>query len=159
MGMKILVVGIGNVLMKDDGIGVYLCGYLKKKRTLIEAEIMELGVEQWRLSCIACDFKNVVLVDAVDMGLNPGQCAVWEDVDFMDGKIFSFHSKSFLSELCIVRAIRKMPEKIYLFGIQPEEICWGRSLSPTLQNRFTFIAEKLVEFIDFLKKEKIYALH
>ncbi len=158
MDVKILVAGFGNILMKDDGMGVYLCRYLKKKK-IEGVEIQEFGVEDWRLSCVAFDFKHIVIVDAVDIGYMPGKCAVWEDVDFTDLCGFSLHHGYFISEMQFIRALKKLSEKIFFFGIQPEKIEWGIGLTERLNARFYSIAERLKIFIESLAKGEIYALH
>ncbi|MCM8825580.1 MAG: hydrogenase maturation protease [Candidatus Omnitrophica bacterium] len=149
MDVKILVAGLGNTLMKDDGIGVYLSRYLKTEK-IKGIQIQEIGVEDWRVPCIASGFKDVVLIDAVDMEALPGQIVVWEDVDFVEIAGISLHTMSFISELSLVRALKKLPKRIFLFGIQPEKIDWGIGLTDSLNNQFFSIAGRLKNFVESL---------
>lgn len=158
MDLKILIAGLGNILMKDDGIGVYLCRHLEQYK-MKGVEIKEFGVEDWKLACVASDYRDIVIVDAIDMDYEPGQCIVCEDVDFIAGSSVSMHYKGFISELSLIRITKKQPERIFLFGVQIEKIGWGTGLTPLLEKRFCFIAESLRNFIEFLVKGEIYALH
>ncbi|MCM8821938.1 MAG: hydrogenase maturation protease [Candidatus Omnitrophica bacterium] len=157
MGVEILVAGLGNILMMDDGIGIYLCRFIKEKKKGIE--IQEFGLEDWRLFSIVSNFKKVVIVDAVDMGLFPGECTVWEDVDFVRETGFSTHNGNFASELFLARTIKKLPENIFLFGIQPERVDCGIGLTNVLDKNFDFIAGRLMTFIEFLERGEKHALH
>jgi len=158
MDVNILIAGLGNILMKDDGIGVYLCRRLQEKR-IKNIEIQEIGVEDWRLLSIASGYRDIVIVDAVEMGLLPGECAVWEDVDFTDYPEHSLHNGRFISEFCFIRRLKQSRGSIFLFGIQPEAIGWGIGLGQTLDRNFDLITERLIRFIDVLVKGEIYALH
>lgn len=158
MDVKILVAGIGNILMKDDGIGIYLCQWLKNQN--IEGiEVQEFGLEIWRFLNIANNFARILIVDAVDMDLIPGSCGIFNNIDSVDSYGFSSHSQDIIAQFHMLQANRKTKADIFLFGIQPEKVEWGIGLSKKLNENFYTIAAKLQDFIKSLVKGEIYALH
>jgi hydrogenase maturation protease len=146
MGMSILVLGLGNVLMKDEGVGVHLCRYLKD-RNLPGVQVEEIGTEAWRLMDTVEDFACVILVDALDTGGRAGQVEIWKDFELSGGSGVSLHEADFVSEVCLAKKLTGRPEEFYLFGIQPGKVEWGLGLSDVLQKEFEDLARKLEQFV------------
>ncbi len=158
MDIKVLVAGMGNILMMDDGIGVYLSKHLKKFK-IQGIKSQYLGFQNLKLLDEGLRARYIVFVDAVDMKSQPGQCAVWEGVDLFQTNGITSHSEEFINWLLFLRVLKKIPGKVFLFGVQPAKIDWGIGLSDILENQFYSIAEKLKVFVESLVKGEKYALH
>lgn len=133
---RILFVGIGNLLKKDDGVGVYISSGIRKKPN-IEALTVEVSLENYigKINCIDPDI--LVLIDCVEMGSIPGTYRLMS-VSQIDDLTFNTHNISLkrLSEFF------KMP--VYLLGIQPGKIDFGENLSYLVNEE----AEKIINIIN-----------
>jgi hydrogenase maturation protease len=128
----ILVMGLGNVLFRDDGVGVHLVRLLRKdpipKIACAEVGTAVLG------SLSLLDWADKILaVDAMQAGGKPGTLYSFE-VGSGDHAGFqeSMHEKILLSAFKFVS--RKTPPAIQILGIEPETIAFGLDLSPAVQD-------------------------
>lgn len=69
---KLAVAGLGNLLLKDDGIGIYLIRALRKMKLPENLVLFEIGTAVFFLHSVALEYKNLLLVDAVRGGGKPG---------------------------------------------------------------------------------------
>lgn len=155
MDIKLLILGIGNTLRKDDGIGIYL---VKELENLIEREdvkIYEIGIETWRVLPIIKEerCRNVIIVDALSFNKIPGVVYIAKNPEILDISIFSLHEKNYLVEIGIENL--GFVENIYIFGVEPYQIEWGFGLSDVLRGKFDEILNKLLNFCNLIiEKEK-----
>ncbi len=140
MGINLMVAGIGNVLLQDEGIGVYLVRKLKKEISGIQT--VEIGTEMWKLSLICEKVKNLLIVDAVNYGEKPGSCYFFSEFEISDFS-FSLHDKNFLSEILILKKMKGYPKNFYIFGVEPFEIEWKEGLSDFMKGKFKEILKNL----------------
>jgi len=133
---RILFVGIGNLLKKDDGVGVYISSRIRKKSN-IEALTVEVSLENYIGKINSIDPDMLVLIDCVEMGSVPGTYKLLS-VSKIDDLTFNTHNISLkrLSEFF------KMP--VYLLGIQPEKIDFGENISYLVRVE----AEKIINIIN-----------
>jgi hydrogenase 3 maturation protease len=133
---RILFVGIGNLLKKDDGAGVYISSGITK-RTNIEALTVEVSLENYIGKISRIDPDILVLIDCVEMGSAPGTYRLMP-VSLIDDLTFNTHNISLkrLSEFF------SMP--VYLLGIQPEKIDFGENLSYLVKEE----ADKIINIIN-----------
>ncbi len=153
MGMKLLIAGIGNILMKDEGVGVYQARSFSKKK-IKGIEVVEIGTETWKIPLEAENFENLLIIDAVKFGNHPGTVYFIKNFELDDLPSFSLHQKDFIKELFLIKELKGKPENMYLFGIEPESIEWGIGLSPSLEKKFEEIQEKLERACFMILKEK-----
>ena len=133
---RILFVGIGNLLKKDDGVGVYISSRIRKKSN-IEALTVEVSLENYIGKINSIDPDILVLIDCVEMGSAPGTYKLLS-VRQIDDLTFNTHNISLkrLSEFF------KMP--VYLLGIQPEKIDFGENISYLVKEE----ADKIINTIN-----------
>lgn len=155
MGVKLIVLGVGNTLRTDDGIGIYLINELRNKFSdNPEIKIFEIGIEVWRIFPIIEEEKceNILIVDAIDLNFIPGFVYIAKNPDIFDFSLFSTHEKNYLGEIYLHEFKSK---NIYIFGVQPYSTDWGYKLSDELKEKFDLIFEKLFKFCEsIIKKEK-----
>ena len=147
MKRRVMVLGVGNLLLKDEGIGVHVISEMRKKALPSHVEIVDGGIAGLDLVHIFDDVDKLIVVDAVDAGSDPGAIFKFgpDDVKEMKNEKLSLHQVSLLEALKIAKAMGKCPDTT-IIGIQPEEICWDEELSPTLQ-------KKIPEIIEMVHKE------
>jgi hydrogenase maturation protease len=73
---RILILGIGNLLMGDEGVGVHAVRALQEEPLPAGAELVDGGTGGFHLLSYLSDYPTVILIDAVMDGRDPGRVAV-----------------------------------------------------------------------------------
>ena len=135
-----LVVGLGNPLMGDDGIGVTVARDLRFRRC-ISAPVIEAGTPGFGLIELLTDERPVVFIDAVDAGRTPGS-VFWVDPNEVAGETlrYSLHQVTLADVIDLLKATGAKAD-IKIIGIQPEKIGAGLDLSEALADRLPEIIE------------------
>lgn len=141
---NVLILGIGNCLMSDDGIGVHAARLLATDPPP-GATAIDMGTDFLSAVPMLEQFPKVLVIDAMDAGEPPGtlyQCraAAIE----MPGLGAGLHEMNLLSLLEFVDP-DKRPE-IHFLGVQPEVISLGLELSPCLAAVLPNVVKKAREF-------------
>ena len=124
-----LVVGLGNCLLRDDGIGVHAVRELARQHPEIPA--LEVGTDVFSAIGWLERARWVLAVDAMDAGGTPGTIYTCCGSDIAPPESpKSIHELGLLSVLEFI-ALHRRP-KIAVLGVQPEIVDYGLELSPTL---------------------------
>ena len=141
------VVGIGNVLLRDEGIGCHVVHALEGI-PLPDVEIIDGGTCPDVLQLLE-DADKLVIVDAVKGGGTPGQIYRFhlEDITLEQKPFLSLHDVGLVDSLMLMQLwhIIGIGEAV-IIGVEPREINWGLELSPELQ-------EKMPQIIDAILSE------
>ncbi len=145
---KTLVLGVGNTLMGDEGVGVHvierlLAGYKIPE----EVQVLDGGVLGMDLLYYLEGIENLLLVDAVEAHKEPGTIIRLENDEvpaFLSLKI-SPHQVGVPDMLAVAKIKDVYPKRLVLWGIQPEFLSMGLDLSPLISSKVDFLVEKLVE--------------
>ena len=131
----ILVLGIGNVLLTDEGVGIRVAEEMKKMKLPPEVEVMDGGVGGLNLQYCVEGRKKVIVVDAVKAGAPPGTLFRFTDKDLAakKGVMRSAHGIDFSDVVAIVNFLGTRPDEIVFLGIEPESLDAGMELSPNMQ--------------------------
>jgi hydrogenase maturation protease len=144
--MKTAVIGIGNLLFEDEGVGVHVANALGMRYSLSgDCVIIDGGTKGLELLPIIEEQDALVLVDAVDFGKEPGYIKVIEDSDmkaYLDLK-FSVHQIGIPDMLFAMEFKGIKPPKLCLVGIQPESL----ELKPSLTHKLAGKLDELVEIV------------
>lgn len=130
--MTTRVVGIGNPLRGDDGIGVAVIGLLEMMPLPDDVEVVDAGQAGLALVGLMEDVDKVVLVDAVDMGGMPGDVTAFhlEDVLIEEEETdCSIHHARTGTAIRLANALGCLPLDVTVIGIQPGQMNWGAGLS------------------------------
>lgn len=144
---RILILGLGNPILSDDGIGLLLTKNLEGKIPGVEcASITLAGLE---LLDILVGYDHVFLIDAATgTGGEPGELK-----EISDGKgalhLFTSHGANFFDILKLGRDMGlKMPEPAAVLGIEIGNATdFGTALSPALKSALPFLEEAIAERI------------
>jgi len=96
------------------------------------------------------DTEQVIIIDAVKMGMQPGTIKVFEtsDVEFtVLSKLFSLHGINLANVLELAELIGAIPDKITIVGVEPEQLQAGKGLSPAVADARTEIIDNLRSLI------------
>jgi hydrogenase maturation protease len=145
-----VVVGLGNPLMADDGIGPHL---LEKLSVIFrghpDIDLVDGSTGGMSLLHIIANRAKVILIDCASMGTIPGTIRRFTPDDVASAKSlshFTLHETDILGVLEISRRLSEYPDTVVIFGIEPALVEIGRTLSPELLARGH-------EFIEIISKE------
>jgi len=139
------VVGIGNALLRDEGIGCHVAHALEGI-LLPDVKIIDGGTCPEVLQFLE-DADKLVIVDAVKGGGTPGQIYRFhlEDITLEQKPFLSLHDVGLVDNLMLTQLWHNISEAV-IIGVEPREINWGLELSPELQ-------EKMPQIIDAILAE------
>ena len=128
------VVGIGNVLLRDEGIGCHVVGALEGI-PLPDVQVIDGGTCPDVLQLLE-DVDKLVIVDAVRGGGMPGQIYRFrpEDVTLEQKPLLSLHDMSLIDSLKLMQVRHNVGDAV-IIGVEPKDINCGLELSPELQER------------------------
>jgi hydrogenase maturation protease len=118
---KILVAGIGNVFLGDDGFGVAVADLMARRELPAGVEVVDFGIRGMDLAFAIQDgYDAVVLVDATPRGEPPGTLYVIEvDRDEEVEVALDTHGMDPLKVIGLVRALGGQPPPTYVVGCEP----------------------------------------
>ena len=136
LGDRIAVVGVGNLLIKDEGIGVHIAHALQQIDTPKNVKIIDGGTSP-DLPCSLKDIDKLIVIDAVKAGGQPGMIYRFHphDVIIESEKVISLHELGLEQSLRMMRLVGNEPKETVIIGIEPKEIDWGTELSIELQQK------------------------
>ena len=139
------VLGIGNVLLGDEGVGCHVVHALEGI-PLPDVKIIDGGTCPDAFQLLE-DADKLVIVDAVKGGGTPGQIYRFhlEDITLEQKPFLSLHDVGLVDNLMLMQLWRNIGEAV-IIGVEPREINWGLELSPELQ-------EKMPQIIDAILAE------
>jgi hydrogenase 3 maturation protease len=143
---KIAILGIGNDLRTDDGLGPYIVNTLKFDNPNVMIENVGSVPEAFSRPLAEFGAKCIIMVDAADMRKAPGHIELVTK-DRIGGISISTHSMplSFL----MMYLEQETGGKTILLGVQPKSIQFGEGLNPEIQE----IADNIISSFERLLKE------
>ena len=141
--MKTLIAGLGNQLMQDDGVGVYISDKIKADNNY---DVFNCGPDSFRILNHLNNHERVIIIDAIDVKIKPGTIiCLKEDGLFKFNDITrSMHQISALEAIKIMKKIDLQFAKVELFfiGIQIEEININKSITNSVKYSADIIIER-----------------
>ena len=143
--MRKFVLGIGNVLLGDEGVGCHVVHALEGI-PLPDVKIIDGGTCPDAFQLLE-DADKLVIVDAVKGGGTPGQIYRFhlEDITLEQKPFLSLHDMGLVDNLMLMQLWHNISEAV-IIGVEPREINWGLELSPELR-------EKMPQIIDAILSE------
>jgi hydrogenase maturation protease len=133
-GAGVLVVGLGNTLLSDDGVGIHVVRRLSSDPhapTFLQA--LDGGTLGFRLMEAVAQSDAALFIDAAELGQPPGTIRLFEqealDLYTRRGERVSAHEAGLVDLLTLARMDGWAPEHVAVLGIQPQRIDWGERLS------------------------------
>jgi hydrogenase maturation protease len=143
------VVGIGNILKTDEGIGVRVLQDLYKcAGEFPSIDFVDLGSGGMRLLHVIAHRKKAVIIDCAFMGKPAGTMSRFSPEQVTTQKLLaglSLHEGDVLSILALSRRLGEAPEEIVIFGIEPYSIEPGERLSTELEKNYYYYVSQIKE--------------
>lgn len=149
---QILVLGIGNTLLADDGVGVRVVESLRGDPDMAERRLIDGGVSSFfSLLSHLEDAQAMLVVDAADLEASAGTVSVFESGE-MDRFIRrtrgrSVHEIGLADLMDMARLHGCLPPQRALVCVQPERIDWGDALSPAVQAATPYVCRQVRELL------------
>ncbi|NWG01426.1 MAG: HyaD/HybD family hydrogenase maturation endopeptidase [Syntrophaceae bacterium] len=129
---KIVILGVGNLLLSDEGVGVHVAHELMKMNLPPEVSVVEGGTDGFGLLNIIMEANRLIVIDAVKGGAAPGSIYrfdIGEVRNCPSGFKTSVHQIGILEVLDLSELIGKTPYTTVI-GIEPKSLEMGMELSP-----------------------------
>jgi len=143
--MKVAVLGIGSP-HGDDQIGWLLLDELQKTTAHPDIHWEKVSAPVTSLVNQLSAFDHILAIDAADIGLAPGEYVFLEDAEnALDQKetVVSSHSMGLLESWKMAKALKMKLPRVSLFLVQLEQCEPMQAISPSLQNKFPDMLEKV----------------
>ncbi len=142
----LLVLGLGNTLLSDEGVGVHVINALSEANPP-NMTCLDGGTLSFTLADAIASHPNLIVVDASQLDANPGTMR-WFHGQAMDdlltrSKRRSVHEVGLCDLLAIATLTDNLPQQRALLAIQPEEIDWGPNCSRSLQTVIPTACEQI----------------
>ncbi|MDY6952982.1 MAG: HyaD/HybD family hydrogenase maturation endopeptidase [Thermodesulfobacteriota bacterium] len=143
-----MILGVGNVLLSDEGVGVHVANRLMEMEMPPGVEVIEGGTHGFRLMNIVTEADRLVVVDAVKGGASPGSIYRFDIKDapsYPSAFKTSVHQIGILEVIHLSELVGRIPETT-IIGVEPKSLAMGLELSSE-------VAEKLPKVIEMVLKE------
>jgi hydrogenase maturation protease len=142
-----VVIGVGNLLLKDEGVGVHALKALQEIDLPPQVRLIDAGTAPDIIAYTRGGDK-LVIIDAARAGGAPGTIYRFRPDDLAEDKGFltSVHELGVATNLKLMSLLGNQPRETVIIGIEPKEIDFGIELSAELQ-------QKLPEIVRVVLKE------
>jgi hydrogenase maturation protease len=147
--MRIVVLGVGNILLSDEGIGVRAIEELARRYELPpEVELIDGGTSAMELLDDLANCDLLIIADCVRAGRPPGNLLrlVDEEIPALFRTKLSPHQVGLPEVLGTLLITQEAPKRTVLFGVEPESLATAMELTPT-------VADRLPELVAALARE------
>lgn len=143
------IIGLGNPLMGDEGIGVLVAQALERGHDIPDGvDVIEMGTGGLAVVHEMAHRPKVVFVDCALMDEEPGTIRRFTPDEVVTRKVqprLSLHEGDLMQSIKLSRQLDECPEEIVIFGIQPQRVEMGAGLTPTLEQRLNEYAGLVLE--------------
>lgn len=149
--MKKLILGIGNTLNHDEGLGVHALEFLKKEFSdRSDIEIEDGGTLGLNLLPVVEGCSHLLILDTIDANKDAGALIEMQGKDipmFKEVKM-SDHQTTFQEVLGFAKIRGKLPKHLFLLGIQPADTTLGVGLSKMVEDTMPALANRAIEIVN-----------
>jgi hydrogenase maturation protease len=131
---RALVLGVGNILMQDEGVGVRTLEWLQAHYASPEVELIDGGTMGLDLLHYLEGIDHLLILDAVEAGKAPGEITILREDDvpaFLSMKI-SPHQIGVQDLLATAQLLGYTPPEVVILGVQPDHLSVGLEMSPAV---------------------------
>jgi len=144
---NVLILGVGNILLGDDGFGVHLINSFADTSFPPNVQILEAGTVSHQLIPLFRTIDRLIVIDAVEAGDQPGSIFRFtpEDMQFPAGGMASLHQISLIDVLRMAELTGGRPDTI-IIGVQPKDVSsWSLELSDEVRAVIPKVKELIFE--------------
>jgi hydrogenase maturation protease len=145
------VLGVGNTLLGDEGVGVHALRFLRTQRLAPVVDLVDGGTLGFSLAGLLSEAEQVIVIDAAEMHAPPGTLRQFEgeemDQFLARRKSSTAHEVSLYDLLVVGHLTGGLPQRRALVAVQPSEFGWIEALSPEVEQALPRVAETVSALI------------
>jgi len=144
---KILILGVGNILLGDDGFGVHLINSLSDTPFPPNIQVLEAGTVSHQLIPLFRELDHLIIIDVVEAGDTPGSLFRFspEDLQFTKEQMVSLHQISLIDVLAMAEMAGGRPKTV-IIGVQPKDVStWSLELTEPVRAVIPKVKELIFE--------------
>ncbi len=161
---QITILGVGNILFKDEGVGIRVIERLREAYTFPEqVSLVDGGTLGLGLMGVISEADHLIVVDALKNGDPPGSLYRFDGEDVPKRILAknSLHQVDLLETLTSCRLVDACPQTVIL-GVEPEDIdSMDIELSPSVESKVPSLMDMVLEELDLFeiayKKKTLFA--
>jgi len=140
---KVAVVGVGNILMGDEGAGIEVIRELEKR--VRNVDIIDAGTAFFALVSDLCSFDKLIIVDAARGGEKPGTVYRFRLEDARSPQpVISLHDMGVVEALKLESLTGRVPEEVVFYGIEPRRVEFTIGLSEIIREKIAYTADAII---------------
>jgi hydrogenase maturation protease len=146
MSGKTLIVGMGNLIYRDEGIGVHVVQEMNKMELPSHIELLDIGTSTMDLISYLDGVEKLIVIDAMKAGGAPGtiyRCKPEDLLPAEEGPI-SLHEIGLLETLDMARK-KELEIDTVVIGVEPKVFDWGIELSDQVKSKIPTIIEAVLK--------------
>ncbi len=143
--LKILIAGLGNLLLRDDGVGVHAVQELQKAPQP-GVRVVEVGTALLDALHLFEWADKILAIDAMRAGRSPGTLYSFGVSEVEDPPQVSLHELGLLSALRFLTEGKRPP--VVILGVEPAVIDYGLDLSPEVQSALPALTQSVRKMVD-----------
>jgi len=147
---RAVVLGVGNILNRDEGLGVHAVGMLRDRLGDRESlECVDGGVLGLNLLSLVEACEHLLVLDAVDRGAAPGTPVEvpGEEIALFSGVKMSQHQITFQEVLGLAAVRDRLPSHLHLLGVQPADLSIGLGMTPIVEAAVPAVLDRALEVL------------
>jgi len=141
-----LVLGLGNLVHADDGVGVHAIAALQQDaRVPPGVVLLDGGTQGLGLLHHMSGVRRLLVIDAIDTGEPPGTVMRFEgkSLQGLPGKA-SVHQLGFADLMVALQLLGDSPGEVVVFGVQPQSTEWSAELTETVANALPLLIDNVI---------------
>lgn len=144
MNEKTCLVGMGNTLLRDDGVGVYIAEGVSRRIASggLKIQVVEDVLEAYAFTLAELDCENIMIIDAIQTAGDPGSVAFGELSGFSE--ILNDFSTHKLALKMSEKIFAEHGKKTYLLGINAADIDFGEGMTREVKDTADLLIESLL---------------
>ena len=141
---NILVLGIGNLLLTDDGVGVHAVRQLLEEVWPPSVKLLDAGTFTQDIFYLFEGYEELLILDIVHAGKEPGTLYLLSEEQLVrdESRRLSIHDIDLLDSLDMAERLHGKRPRLVIIGMEPQDFTsWSMELSPAVQENFPALLE------------------
>ena len=149
MEKKTVILGIGNLILRDEGIGIHAVQRLQSVELPSGIDVVDGGTDAVDLLPYFQNYERIIVIDALRAGGEPGSIYRVTPDEIMEDKerSLSLHELGLLDVLLMAKHLGGHGE-VVIIGVEPKEIACSMELTPEVEARLPHVMDAVLAEIN-----------
>lgn len=153
MKLPLIILGLGNKILGDDGAGILVAEKLKKRlQNIPQIKVHTTSLGGLRIIDLIKDYNSAIIIDTIKSGLKPaGHIYMFSHKNFINSlKMVSYHNINFCTAIEFAKLMNiQMPQAILIYAIEAKETdVFTYNISCEVKTAIDICTEKIISFIE-----------